>query len=519
MERTTMAQLEASQTFLKGAEAYKDSMRDGRKVYYHGEQIEDVTTHEVTGGGIDTIADIFEDQLRPEYQDVLTYVRDDGERVTASYFVPRTKEELQWRRAGIEHVTRKTFGMFGRGIDMISTSIIGYISALPDFQREAPEFVENILAYRDFAEENNVHLGATIVDPQGYRSRASGTSDTTPAPERAALTITKESSEGIWISGVKGVGTAVPQANELIIGGFHPPRDEEAFWCCIPINSEGIRMYCRDMVHIPGADPRQHPLDARGEEIEAIVAYDNVFVPRERIFSMKTAAVHGVNFYNKMARHEHWYTFIRTMVRAEIVAGLAQLVVDTLELGEIPQVRARAAQIYRWAAGCRAFVLASEEMGALSEGDVFTPETSMISAGRAYALELYPMMMHTLRDICGQGLIFRFDDRDLESPAAFGKNLDWFLDTRSVKAKDKNLLMGLVWDMVGSSHAMRVELFEESNALNVPIMLERVYNEYDRDPFMKLCRDMLGGLELAGEQEYVHEIKQTWTERKERGDY
>lgn len=512
-----MAQVAEEKTFLKGAADYLESVRDDRHVVYKGERI-DVTTHPATAGGIQTIADIFEDQLRPETRDVLTYVRDDGARVTASYFVPRTREDLAWRREGIEHVAKKTFGMFGRGIDMISTSVVGYISELPTFERECPEFVENIHWYRNYAEENNIHLGATIVDPQGYRARASGTADTEVPPERATLTIVREDSSGIWISGVKGVGTAAPQANELIVGGFHPPRDEESFWVTVPVDSPGVRMYCRDMVHLPGVPKEEHPLDARGEEIEAIVAFDEVFVPRQRILSMKNRKLHGVNFYNVMARHEHWYTFVRTMARAEVLAGLAQLVVDTLELGEIPLVRQRVAQIYRWAAACRAFVLASEQLAQVSPGGVMTPDTSMISAGRAYALDLYPQMMHTIRDICGQGLIFRFSDSDLESPAAFGKNLGWFLDTRSVKARDKNLLMNLVWDAVASSHAIRVELFEESNALNVPLLLERVYNEYDRSAGMEHCRRLIG-LAGLGDKDYEHEIEQTWSDRKRRGEY
>ncbi len=506
------------QTYLKTSEDYVESMRDGRQVFYQGEPVDDVTTHPATARGISTIADLFEDQHKPETQDMVTYVRDDGERVTASYFVPRTKEELAWRRQGIEYVARKTFGMFGRGIDMISTAVIGFVSEYPTFQRECPEFAENIEWYRNYAEENNVHLGATIVDPQGYHARASGTADTAPAPERATLTIVKEDSSGVWISGVKGVGSVVPQAHEIMVGGFHPPRDEEAFWLMVPANAEGVRMYCREMVHDPNSSYRNHPLEVNGEEIEAIVAYDEVYVPRERIFSMKTNVLHGANFYNVMGRHEHWYTFARHTARAELLAGLAQLVVDTLELGEVPVVRQRVAKIYRWAAACRAFLIASEGMADFSEGGVMTPETSMISAGRAYALDNYPEVVHIIRDICGQGLIFRFDDKDLESPAAFGKNLDWFLETRSVSAKDKNMVMNLVWDAVASSHAMRVELFEESNALNVPFLLERVYNEYDRSAAIAHCRSVIG-LATEEDKNYVHEIEQTWSDRKKRGEY
>jgi 4-hydroxyphenylacetate 3-monooxygenase len=510
-----VAQVVQEQSYLKDAEAYKESLRDGRKVFYAGDPIEDVTAHPATAGGINLIADLFQDQHRPETQNLLTYVREDGARVTASYFLPRTKEDLQWRRQGIEHVARRTFGMFGRGIDMISQTMIGYVSEYPSFKREAPETADNILWYRNYAEENNIHLAATIVDPQGYRARPTGTPDSEVPPERATARIVKESDKGIWISGVKGVGTVAAQAQEVIVGNLHAPLDPESFWLVIPLNVPGIRMYCREMAHATNT-PWPHPIDERGEELEVIIAFDEVFVPRERIFSANNRRLHGVNFYDQVARHEHWYTFVRLMTKAELLAGLAQLVLDTLDLGEVPIVRQRAAQVFRYAAALRAFAIAAEELAAPSEGEVMVPDMATVSAGRAYGLELYPQILHIIRDVCGQGLVFRFTDKDLDSPAAFGKDLAWFLETRSTSAKDKNLIMSLVWDLVAGSHAARVELFEESNALNVPFLLERVYNEYDRKPFIDECRYLLG-LGPAPERSYVHEIKQTWAERKERG--
>ena len=62
-----------------------------------------------------------------------------------------------------------------------------------------------------------------------------------------------------------------------------------------------------------------------------------------------------------------------------------------------------------------------------------TPHHNIVTAGRSYALHNLPRILHILQDICGQGLILRFNEADLETPAAFGKNLSWFLDTRNVR--------------------------------------------------------------------------------------
>jgi 4-hydroxyphenylacetate 3-monooxygenase len=478
--------------YLKTGQEYKASLQDNREIYYKGERIEDVTTHLATGGGIDEIADIYDLQFDSEAEKALTYVRDDGARVTASYLVPRSKDDLKFRREGIKYVARKTWGTHGRGVDMIATLPIGMLSELPSFKRECPEYADNLHWYVQHCEENNIHLAETIVDPQGYRSRATGTAPETQPPDRATARIMKEDKTGIWISGVKGVGTAAPQANELVIGSFHPPLDEESFWVFVDANSPGLRMFCREVVHRPGTDSYGHPLTSRGEETEALVAFDNLFVPRERVMALRKRELHTVNFYNVWARWEHWYTFIRIVAKAEMYAGLAQLIVDTLELEDVPVVRQRVADVFEFALILQGMQHAAEELAFPSEHDVMTPQHNIVTAGRSYAQHNLPWILHILQDICGQGLILRFNERDLETPAAFGKNLSWFLDTRNIPAREKNLIMNLVWDVTASEHATRSKLFEESNALNVPFLKERLYGEWDRSELLQDVRHFIG---------------------------
>ena len=43
-----------------------------------------------------------------------------------------------------------------------------------------------------------------------------------------------------------------------------------------------------------------------------------------------------------------------------------------------------------------------------------TPDYNAVTAGRTYALGRTCPIMHTIRDICGQGLILRFSEADLQ---------------------------------------------------------------------------------------------------------
>ena len=56
----------AEQIALKTGEEFKESLRDNREVWYRGEQVEDVTTHPATAGGIDLLATSYQAQHDPE---------------------------------------------------------------------------------------------------------------------------------------------------------------------------------------------------------------------------------------------------------------------------------------------------------------------------------------------------------------------------------------------------------------------------------------------------------------------
>ncbi|MEA2582362.1 MAG: 4-hydroxyphenylacetate 3-monooxygenase [Thermomicrobiales bacterium] len=503
----------AERTFLKTGQEYKAGLKDGREVYYMGERIDDVTTHPATKGGVETVARMYDAQHAPGTADILTHLRTDGARVTNGFFLPRTIADIKFRREGIEYIARQTFGTHGRGMDMIANFLVGMVSEFPAFKRACPEYADHILAYRDMAEENNFFLAETIIDPQGYRSRGSGTAPTETPPERATSQVVKENDEGIWISGVKGVGTAAAFAHEFIFGSFHPALEQESFWISVPADAEGVKVFCREGVHHPDASLKDHPVAALGDETESLVAFDEVFVPREKIFSYRAPELHSVNFCNTWLRFDHWYTFIRITAKAELFAGLAQLIVETLELGNIPVVRQRVADICEYAQILRGLAVAAEELAKPSEGGLMVPDMNTVTAGRSYALANYPWVIHLLQDLCGQGLIVRYSEADLELPAAFGKNFAWFLDTQAMSAQDKNLVMNLVWDVTTSAHAGRMKLFEEANALNVPLLKERLYGEYERDHFVDDCRHFIG-LGKSARRTYQTEIIQIWTEQR-----
>lgn len=478
--------------FLKSGEAFKQSLRDDRTVIYQGEQVEDVTTHFSTAGGIAQVAQIYDEQLAGANDDLLTYRRADGYLASSAYMAPRSKDDLAQRRRAIRHVAQKTWGTHCRSLDMIASFSVGMLGYIPTFQKKCPEYAENIAAYHDYAERNSLYLSEAIVDPQGYRARSTGTALDLPAPDRAVMRITRENERGIWISGIKGVGTVAPQSNEIFVGSLHPANSAESFWAYVPTNAEGVKIFCREAVSRPGATAYDHPLTSKGEEAEAMVVFDNVFIPRWRIMAANTPELAHAGFFNLFTSYSHWYTLVRLETKAELYAGLAKVILEVLGLEGIPVVRQRVSEIVQFAEILRGMCIASMETATMSEGDILLPGPNALAAGRVFAMEKLPRILHLLRELCGQGLILRFPEKDLDSNAAFGQKFAWFLDTQRVGAREKNLLMNLVWDVAASEHAMRSLVFEEQHALSEPLLRDRLVLDFDYREGAGLVRRTVG---------------------------
>src|SRR5918912_4601314 len=88
---------------LRTPEEYRESLRDGRRVFYRGERVSDVTAHPVFRVAIDHAAADYRMAEDPKYRDLA--VAEDG---YSRYFkVPTTADDLLKRSALIEAATRQ----------------------------------------------------------------------------------------------------------------------------------------------------------------------------------------------------------------------------------------------------------------------------------------------------------------------------------------------------------------------------------------------------------------------------
>jgi 4-hydroxyphenylacetate 3-monooxygenase len=470
-------------SFLKTGEEYKESLRDGRIVWYRGEKI-DVTAHPATAGGIDWLSRFYDLQQDPAHQEILTREREDGQRVTRAWQVPRTQADLVARREFAEFTSRETLGFFGRQLDNIAWTTLGLAAYKHLFTAADAQLAGNIDRYVKWAEENNVIIAGLIADPQGARAKDKWSLGGRVHVKRHGeieqlpplLRIVERRDDGIVIAGAKIVGTILPQAHEMIILTQPFVAPEESFWCAVPANAKGVNVVLRQQL---GRDRSEtdHPLASRGEEMDCLIIFDNVFVPIDRVFSIGNPELSLE--YGAIGAGEHWHTLIRMCVKAELFVALTQMIIDALGTMKIPKVRELAADVILYAQTLRSLTMSAQDYSITTESGVVWPNVDFVTAGRVYGIENHGPILDKIRELAGQGPLMLFADSDFAHPE-LGPMLSQVIEGFDMVSEEKNRLMGLVWDITSDGYGMRMDYFERLNGYPLFFLKERLFGEYDR---------------------------------------
>ncbi|MDX6585150.1 MAG: hypothetical protein QOI10_4334 [Solirubrobacterales bacterium] len=471
--------------FLKSGEDYKESLRDGRRVVLGGEVVEDVTEHPAFKPAIDAWAELFDAQLDPATQDITTFIDPEiGGRVSAGWLVPRSSADLAKRRDLVDFATDRTLGIFGRAPDYGPTFTLGFLAEEDRIEEREPGATEKIQKFIKNATRNNLTSADLVTEAQSDRSLP-------PSQNPGRLRVVERRDGGVVLYGAKPVASAALQSHITTIGTLLSPGIEESsiIWACCPINQEGITLVSREPMTAHERNAEDHPLNHLGEEPDTFMIFDNVFLPDEYLFSYGNAET--LELYLEVGALALWHILARLARRAEIFAATAQTIVDVLGTERIPPVRAAVADIMAYAATLKAFIIAGEARSTMTPSGVCVPDPALITAGRLHSIVHYPQVMQTLRDLSGQGLISRFTQADFEREDVAGR-LDEFLPGHGVSAREKNRFFNLVWDMTCSSHAMRVALFENTNATPPPTVRQHLYEVYDNNKTVDMVRKFAG---------------------------
>ncbi|MYC33817.1 MAG: 4-hydroxyphenylacetate 3-monooxygenase, oxygenase component [Chloroflexi bacterium] len=476
-----------------GAE-YIAGLRDrAADIYIGGEKVADVTRHPAFAGGLQTVAGLLEMQHDPATRDEMTYTSPStGDPVGLSFIMPRNADDLARRRKMMRNWAKFSCGMMGRTPDFLNVAVMSMAAAADYSGQNRPEFKQNILDYYEYIRENDIVMTHTLVNLQ--RSRSVGA---TPFDDRTevALSVVKETDAGIVVRGARVLATLGPLSDEIAVYPARTrrvPAGEEgkyAFGFAIPCNTDGLKFQCRDTVDL-GRSHFDHPAGSRFEEMDAIVFFDNVLVPWERVFLYNdvTLCNQWGERTNRNAHTGH-QVVTKNVVKCEFMLGLATLMVDTLGSGEVPATQHLIAEIIENLEITKALLAASEAQASIDEWGIFCPDYRPLLVARKKMIDMYPRMTEILHLLGSSSLMALPAEADLSGPLA--EDIHRYMDTDTTTAEERIRLFRLAWDVSCSAFGSRQTLYERyfggDGARNAALL----YQIYDRSAQRDMVEEFL----------------------------
>jgi len=481
---------------MRTGKEYLESLRDDRKVYVGGELIDDVTTHPKTRGYAKAIAEYYDLHLDPKNQDIATFVDENGKRQSMHWFLPRTKEDAVRRRKYADFIFRHfKGGIFTRppmGMNCVMFTQVDDQQPWADnsvFKNGHRDLSGNIQRQWDEVTSKDLAISPMFVDVQFDRGRVEALGET------PMLSIVEERDDGILVRGWKAIGTSVPFVNHILIGNLWRPGQtrEQTIYALVPIATKGISVVARESRVQPDADPYDRPLATIGDELDAMVYFDDVLISWDQVQHIGSPE-HAKWYPQRQFDWVHLETQIRHCVHAELMVGLALLLTQSLGTSNNPVVQSQLAELIRFRETCTAFMLAAEETGFATPGGLFKPNNIYIDFGRAHYLEHQPKMVNMLIEFCGRGIVIQPTKRELDDPY-IGPKLAEALRGAEISAHDRIKIFRQISERFLTEWGTRHEMFEKFNGTPLYLinLLTLQRTEYHVDgPLTALAREVLG---------------------------
>jgi 4-hydroxyphenylacetate 3-monooxygenase len=442
---------------------YLASLRDGREIWIDGERVSDVTAHPAFRNTARTFASLFDMARDPRFRDVLTFRSPvTGDRVQRGYQIPRCYEDLVARRQAIKTWSEATFGFLGRAPDYKASAWAGF-AAMPEFFAQAGrQYADNVARHYAYLRDNDVFSAHTIVNPQIDRLAAASEQEE-PFLYVGAV---RERDDGIVVRGAKMIGTGVAFSDELLVSSIQPfgPDDEAyALSFSIPVATRGLRCISRASYERRSTSVFDYPMASRLDENDALIVFDDVVVPWERVFIYRDIDLSFRQWWDTPS-----FTYMmahgatRAWTKLEFLVGIALKIAKANQTYRLAPVRAVLGNMIAAVNVLRGLVIGAEANYERFPGadGVLTPNRAMTTSYLSLGPTLYAQLIADIKTLAGGGLIqLPSSYKDLVTPGVAG-DVARYIRSPGVSATERVKLLKLAWDVVGSEFAGRHEQYE-----------------------------------------------------------
>jgi 4-hydroxyphenylacetate 3-monooxygenase len=351
-----------------------------------------------------------------------------------------------------------THGLFGRSPDHVSSFVTGFCLNLDVFDGTGPAHRNcraNMLAYYRHMRRHDIFAAYAVVTAQGSRSAEFHGSGNHRAP---ALAVVRETDEGVIVNGLKMLATGAIYANELWVGNvlpLAPGSEAQAITFAIPVATARLSLWSRKPFAAHVRSEFDNPLSSRFDESDAVVIFDDVLIPWERVF-VHNDVKRSRDIYIKTPSHVfgNHQSNVRFLSKLRLMLSLAHRIALVNGQLEMPAVRDTIAKLASREAAL-AGLIQGQLMDPTMVGEFVSCNRRSVYAALSWCQENANELSTEVRMLMGAG-VFQMpaDDSVFDDPMT-DRIFKQYMSLPATPARERMKLYKLAWDLLGSEFAQR----------------------------------------------------------------
>jgi len=270
-------------------EQYEESLRKlNFVVYMFGGRVENPVDNPIIRPSMNAVKKTYELAHRPEHEDLMTATSHlTGEKINRFTHIHQSVSDLVKKTKMGRLLGAHTGCCFQRCVGMDSLNALSIVTHDID-QAHGTEYEKRFLQYLKYVQENDFTCDGAMTDPKGDRSLPPHQQ---PDPDMY-VHVVEEKPDGIVVRGAKAHQTGAVNSHEIIVMPTVAMREADkdyALSFALPSDAEGIT-YIMGRQSCDTRKIEEDPEDVGNPVFgghEALVVFDDVFVPWERVFLYK----------------------------------------------------------------------------------------------------------------------------------------------------------------------------------------------------------------------------------------
>ena len=473
---------------LRTAEQYKASLRDGRAVFFRGDKVADVTTHPVIGIAVEHAALDYRMAEDPQYRE-LAVVKEGADEYSRYYHLPRNGEDLLKRSALIAAATREGATLVVL-IKEIGTDALLALHIIGERMAAAgkPEYRERIHKFYRHCRDNDLAVAVAQTDVKGDRSLG----PTQQEHPDYYVHVVEERPDGVVVRGAKVHTSVSTNTNEVIVLPTRAMRPEDkayAIGFALPMNTPGLKMIASPHGSSK-KNPFEHPISARHKMMETLTVFDDVFVPRERIFlngEIDFAGLLALTF----VRFHRFTAVSYKLPLLELLAGAGAAIAEANGISRAGHVRDKLTHLAAYHTTVRGLIEHAARTCTLEDG-VAVPNTLLTNVAKYHFAHNYHQGVQIVQDLAGVLLVTAPGEEDLKSEATREYVLKYMGGAKGFDAEKRLRLLNLISDLTSSEYGGYQEVLAVHAEGGFEAEKLQAYREYDFKTVAAYARKLAG---------------------------